>query len=51
MNKYTSRFIIFEEQAKIIRGRIIEKNIDLSTIGSDSINRPLPKDPNYLIGF
>ena len=46
--KYSSRFIIFEELEKIIRGRIIEKNIDLSTIRSDSINRPLPKDPNFL---
>ena len=48
LEKYASRFMVFEELEEILRYRITEKKIDLSSIISESLDKPLPSDPELL---
>lgn len=48
LDDYSKRFMVFESLEQSIRQLILKKNIDLSSISSDGLNKPIPNDVKKL---
>lgn len=48
LDDYSKRFMVFESLEQSIRQLILKKNIDLSSISSNGLNKPIPNDVERL---
>lgn len=48
LEAYSSRYMVFESLENSIRQLLLDKNIDLTSIDSNGLNRPIPNDVSRL---